>query len=237
MSVLSWLGLQEDPEQVAANKAGEQKVAEGRKAAIALSNYRQSSRNQYNKLLNAKFAPYAGVNSRMAAAGLSGMHADLSPEANPVTLRDTGVGAAQGSNYLGWDDAPTGGGVKTHHTGIAEYLNGTALAPTTPERDAQLDAAYQNWMRNGGAHAQNNMGSKYRSSRGDQHVVDVEGGMPTGTGEGIPTFRPGGDQPKGVYTPNEYYSRQQPPMQQQGNAPLMSAGRSVPTSFFPQRRP
>lgn len=234
MSVLSWLGVQSDPEQDAANKAADQKVAEGRKAAIALSNYRQSNRAQYNRLLNARFAPYAGVNNRMAAAGLSGMQADLSPEANPVTMRDTGVGAVAGSNYLGWDEKPAGGGVGTHHTGIVEYLNGTALAPTSPERDAELDANYQKWLRNGGSYAQNQMGSQYRSSRGDQHVVDVEGGMPTGTGEGIPTFKPGGDQPHGLYNPNEYYSRPQPQMMQQGNAPLMSAGRSVPTSFFPK---
>src|SRR6185436_3096858 len=190
MTLWSWLGLADDPEQTAANNAADQKTAEGQKAAIALSNYRQSNRNQYNNLLNARFAPYAGVNNRMAAAGLSGMQANLSPEANPVTLRDTGVGAVKGSNYLGWDDSPQGGGVKTHHTGLVEYLNGTALAPTDAARDAQLDAAYQNWMRHGGAHAQNNMGSQYRSTRGDQHVVDVEGGMPTGTGEGIPAFKP-----------------------------------------------
>lgn len=45
MTLMSWLGLQDDPEQTAANKAADQKTAEGRKAAIALSNYRQSNRD------------------------------------------------------------------------------------------------------------------------------------------------------------------------------------------------
>ena len=180
MSVLSWVGLTSDPEQDAANKAADQKTAAGQRAEVALSNYRQTNRDQYNRLLNARFAPYQGVNDRMAAAGLSGMYANLSPDANPVTLRDTGVGAAQGSNYLGYDTKNPGTGVPTHHTGLVEYLNGTALAPTSDARNQQLDQKYDQWLRNGGQGALNR-GAQYRTSAGDQHVVDVEGGPPTGT--------------------------------------------------------
>lgn len=234
MSLLSWAGLTSDPEQDAANKAADQKTAAGQRAEIALSNYRQSSRNQYNKLLNARFAPYQGTNDRMAAAGLSGMHADLSAEANPVTLRDTGVGAAQGSNYLGYNTPGQGGGVPVHHNGLVEYLNGTALDPTTADRNQQLDQKYQNWLHNGGAGAQAR-GAQYRTSRGDQQVVDAEGGAPQGTGEGIPRYNPAGDnQPNGNYTPNQFYSNQAPLSTPYPQAQVRPAPQQQ-MSFFPRR--
>lgn len=112
------------------------KVEQQRQAAIALSNYRQTSRSQYHNLLTNETVPYQDYSNHLAGmTGGGGMSTKgLSAAENPVSLADTGVGAAQGSNFTGWDDKyDTGkGGYATHHTvhhtGIGEILNGTAQA-------------------------------------------------------------------------------------------------------------
>lgn len=128
MSVWSWLGLTSDPAQDAANTAADRKVAAGKSAAIALENYRQNARDQYHNLLTQRMAPYQAYSNRLAALTGTGMStAGLSASENPLSLRDTGVGAPVGSNYAGWTDTDPTTGQQVTHQGIGAYLNGTAL--------------------------------------------------------------------------------------------------------------
>jgi hypothetical protein len=128
MSVWSWLGLTSDPAQDAANTAADRKVAAGKSAAIALENYRQNARDQYHNLLTQRMAPYQAYSNRLAALTGTGMStAGLSASENPLSLRDTGVGAPVGSNYAGWTDTDPTTGQQVMHQGIGAYLNGTAL--------------------------------------------------------------------------------------------------------------
>jgi len=144
MSVWSWLGLTSDPAQDAANKAADQKVKQGKSAAIALENYRQNSRDQYHQLLTREMAPYQAYSNRLAALTGTGMStAGLSASENPLSLQDTGVGAPEGSNYAGWTDKSGPNGQTVVHQGIGSYLNHTnvpetdGMAPPPDQRDAQ----------------------------------------------------------------------------------------------------
>src|ERR1700744_5005078 len=126
MRVWSGMGLASEREKDAADKAAAEKVAAGKQAAIAISNYRQNARDQYNKLLNNEMAPYQAYSNRLAALTGTGMStAGLSANANPLTLADTGVGAAQGSNWTGWTDTDARGN-EIVHQGLEAYQNGTA---------------------------------------------------------------------------------------------------------------
>lgn len=128
MTLWSWLGLTSDPAQDAANAAADRKVAAGKDAAIALENYRQNARDQYHNLLTQRMAPYQAYSNRLAAMTGTGMStAGLSASENPLSLRDTGVGAPVGSNYAGWTDVDPTTGQQVTHQGIGAYLNGTAL--------------------------------------------------------------------------------------------------------------
>lgn len=144
MSLWSWLGVTSDPAQDAANTAADRKVAAGKDAAIALENYRQNARDQYHNLLTQRMAPYQAYSNRLAALTGTGMStAGLSASENPLSLRDTGVGAPAGSNYAGWTDTDPTTGQQVTHQGIGAYLNGTALpehrgmAPPPDQRNAQ----------------------------------------------------------------------------------------------------
>ena len=120
----------------AAAAAEQAKIAQEHQNAIALSNYRLNSKNQYDQLKNNEYAQYAPYSQLLQAAYGQGM---AGPQKSAVSLADTGVGAPQGSNAAGWDTYehvanPVNGGFKygvTHHTGYNEYLNGTASAPGT----------------------------------------------------------------------------------------------------------
>lgn len=144
MSLWSWLGVTSDPAQDAANTAADRKVAAGKNAAIALENYRQNARDQYHNLLTQRMAPYQAYSNRLAALTGTGMStAGLSASENPLSMRDTGVGAPVGSNYAGWTDTDPTTGQQVTHQGIGAYLNGTALpehrgmAPPPDQRNAQ----------------------------------------------------------------------------------------------------
>lgn len=134
MTLWSYLGLADDPNETRANDAQDAKVRQGQQAAVALSNQRQASRDEYHSLLGAQMAPFQAYSNRLAAAYGQGMSTSgLGAEDNPLTLRDTGVGAAQGSNYTGYDEHTPGNGrnshVTIHHVGIGETLDGTGHAP------------------------------------------------------------------------------------------------------------
>jgi hypothetical protein len=132
-----WLDNSADEAAAAAKKAEQAKIAQERNNAIALSNYRLNSKYQYDQLKNDRYAPYAGYSQRLQSAFGQGMSG---PQRSAVSIADTGVGAAVGSDAAGWDEdtnqhfenAKNGGilrGTSVHHTGYNEYLNGTAHAP------------------------------------------------------------------------------------------------------------
>lgn len=135
---MAWFGLYKSDDEKRADAAADAKIAQDKQNAIALSNYRQTSRDDYNRLGQNEFAQYSPYMARLAArygTSMPGM------PLGPVSLADSGVGAAQGSNFTGWDTSQqhvnpiTGQPVArrdvVHHTGISEYLNGTGLAPGT----------------------------------------------------------------------------------------------------------
>lgn len=184
MSLWSALGLKKSDEQKQAEAADAAKVASDQQNAITISNYRLNSKNQYDRLKNNRYAPYAGLNAYAQGAHIPGMSA---PQPSVVSLADTGAGAPVGSNAAGWDDKSWDGqylpggarttGTVTHHTGYNEYLNGTAQAP-----GSQI-AARDNW----------NTGDAAGTQRYSGHTVDaVEGGLPQ---EVQPVFMPGGGAP------------------------------------------
>lgn len=135
-----------DAEKAAA-AASAAHVANGKQNAIALENYRQSARDQYHRLLTAETTPYQAYSNRLAAGWGQGMStAGLAANENPLTLRDTGVGAPTGSNYAGWwEDTPdaTGRPMPTHHQGIGAYVNGTSTplgSGMNPDGSYKVDA-------------------------------------------------------------------------------------------------
>lgn len=138
MSLWSWIGLTKSDEEKQAESAYANQIATGQQAAIALANDRQTQRDQYHNLLTAETAPYQAYSNRLAAGWGAGMStAGLSANDNPVTLRDTGLGAPVGSNYVGWSTSPNGGMEATpatpdagtiEHLGIQDQLNGTGHA-------------------------------------------------------------------------------------------------------------
>lgn len=122
-----------DAEKAAA-AANAEHIQNAKNNAIALENYRQNSRDQYHNLLTAETTPYQGYSNTLAAMTGSGMStAGLSASENPLSLRDTGVGAPEGSNYAGWS---TYDGRRTvQHQGIGAYLDGTNV----PEQGAHVE--------------------------------------------------------------------------------------------------
>ena len=161
--------------QAAADAA---KIAQERKNAIALSNYRLNSKNQYDQLKNNEYASFAPYSQRLPPAYGQGMSG---PQKSAVSLADTGVGAPDGSNAAGWDEKTVGSpghtGQVVHHTGYNEYLNGTAKMPGT----AYYTKDAVNGTKNGNGYAY------------DQHyagtTVDANpGGIPQTV---APSFMPG----------------------------------------------
>lgn len=181
MSLLSAIGLKKSDEQKQSEAADAAKVESDKQNAITISNYRINSKNQYDRLKNNRYAPYAGLNAYAQGAHIPGMSA---PQPSVVSIADTGAGAPVGSNAAGWDDNSWDGtykpgGARTeahlvHHTGYNEYLNGTAQAPGT-----QL-SGFQNWNTDDAAGRQRYTGST---------VDAVAGGVPQ---EVQPVFMPGG---------------------------------------------
>lgn len=108
---------------------------QGHESAVALENYRQSARDQYHKLLTAETTPYQGASNWLAAMTGTGMStAGLAANENPLTMRDTGIGAPEGSNYTGWySTGPVPGRLQgyassnqtIHHQGLGAYLDHT----------------------------------------------------------------------------------------------------------------
>lgn len=140
---MAWFGLYKSQDEKDADKAASDKVAQDAKNAVVLSNYRQTSRDQYNRQRQGEYSHYSPYMARVSArygTSIPGM------SNGPVTLADTGVGAAPGSNFTGWDDLtaknlPGGAhsGTVVHHTGIGEYLDGTGNIPGTPYYTKQAE--------------------------------------------------------------------------------------------------
>lgn len=118
----------ESDEQKAADAANAAHIANGKQSAIALENYRQSARDQYHNLLTAETTPYQGYSNRLAAGWGTGMStAGLSANENPLSLRDTGVGAMEGSNYSGYTTNDGLNGAPVRHQGIGAYVDHTDI--------------------------------------------------------------------------------------------------------------
>ena len=195
-----------------AQKAAEAaKVQAGRDASIALSNYRQTSRDQYHRLANARMAPYQAYSNRLMAGWGQGMStAGLSESENPVTLRDTGVGAAAGSNYAGWDDTSgqvqPGGkpGMVVHHTGIGEYLDGTAQAPGSVDNNV-----YSGMYGDGGGAATSKFHKSYVDAPGAgiQNQRDSTNRFAAPMGAPPPQFLPQGGGMQRAPQPMSFFPR------------------------------
>lgn len=185
-------------EKAAAAAAEAAKIAQEKKNAIALSDYRLNSKNQYDTLKNNVYAPYAGYSQRLQGAYGQGMSG---PQQSAVSLADTGIAAPEGSLAAGWDDKTADGkylpggahtmGQVTHHTGYNEYLNGTGQVPgsTYYTREAV------------------NTPTSAGTQRFTGTTVDaVQGGLPQGV---QPTFMPGSNAvqlaPAGATAPGTQY--------------------------------
>lgn len=138
---LAGLFSSDDHSGDAAAAANAEHIANGRRNAIALENYRQAARAQYHNLLTAQTTPYQDYSNSLAAmTGGHGMStAGLSANENPLSLQATGIGAPQGSNYAGWDSTgiqpdgqplnnPGGAVIRPiHHAGIGEQIANPGL--------------------------------------------------------------------------------------------------------------
>lgn len=141
VGALSGLFGGDDNSGDAAAAANSEHIANGRRNAIALENYRQAARAQYHNLLTAQTTPYQDYSNSLAAmTGGHGMStAGLSANENPLSLQATGIGAPQGSNYAGWDSTgiqpdgqplnnPGGAVIRPiHHAGIGEQIANPGL--------------------------------------------------------------------------------------------------------------
>lgn len=133
----------------AAAAANAEHIANGRRNAIALENYRQAARSQYHNLLTAQTTPYQDYSNNLAAmTGGHGMStAGLSANENPLSLQATGIGAPEGSNYAGWDESGVqpNGQIYDHHgvtprpirnVGIGEQIANPGLQSHLANRNA-----------------------------------------------------------------------------------------------------
>lgn len=201
MSLLSAVGLKKSDEEKRAEAADDAKVRSDNANAIVLANYRQTSKNQYDRLKNNRYAPYAGVNAYAQAAHIPGMSG---PQESVVSLQDTGVGAPQGSNYAGYDEdshgpnGPAGNftGTRVHHAGIGELQFGE-----NPQHAGIDDGHRANGYAHEGFYTEH-------ADNGTDRRFKIEQGSTMGGGDTVaPTYMPGAGAPMvgGAQAPGTQY--------------------------------
>ena len=131
-------GATPDQNVVNQQRAGSNIANVMRQTGAAYSNKRQADRDMYADALNNRAAMYQGAMNMLGASGGATPNVSgFSRENNPLTLRDTTIGATAGSNATGWSGASPGigpGGVKLRSPGtygIIDYLNGKPYDPAS----------------------------------------------------------------------------------------------------------
>lgn len=131
---MAYLQAGQDNEDIARSTAAAKIPKAMGQAGAAYSNKRQFDRDFYANSLAQRAASYQGAMNMLGASGGATPNiAGLDPQNNPLTMRMTGVGSTQGSNYNGWrDQRDKEGGPRYGGTnGIGAYLDGTNFGEGT----------------------------------------------------------------------------------------------------------